>query len=142
MIYFKYLYYILNHKWDVGIECIKLKLYWHAITHDLSKFYPSEFKAYAKHFYAGPNRSLFETAWCLHQHRNKHHWEYWVKADGHTVPMPEQYVKQMVADWKGMARNKKFDPAGIFYIKNKYKMKLHKQTKACILKLLYEEIYD
>jgi len=134
--YLKCLLYLIEHKWNVGIECIKLGLYWHAITHDLSKFLPSEFIPYAKHFNAGPQRKLFETAWCRHQNRNAHHWDYWVKADGHAVPMPKKYVKQMIADWNGMGR--KFnDNASIFYEKNKHKMKLHKETVKCIKETLY-----
>lgn len=126
--YWKYFKYILEHKLNVGIECLKMKLYWHSITHDLSKLYYSEFKAYANYFYGKvPNRLLFETAWCLHQHRNKHHWDYWVKATGGPVPMPTKYVKQMIADWRGMSR--KFgDTADEYYNSNKTKMILHKKT--------------
>jgi len=140
MIYLKYLYHLIEHKWRVGVECIKMGLYWHALTHDLSKFYPSEFIAYTKHFYAGPRRSLFETAWCHHQNRNKHHWHYWVKSDGHAVPMPEKYVRQLVADWRGLGKQKGFDSAGIFFTKNKHRMVLHKKTRSLILTTLYEDI--
>lgn len=133
--YWKYFCYIIEHKWNVGIECVKMGLYLHAFTHDLSKLYPSEFISYAKHFYNGPNRKLFETAWCLHQNRNKHHWDYWVKADGHAVPMPNKHVKQMIADWRGMSR--KFgDTAEEYYMLNKHKMRLHKETKCLISKIL------
>lgn len=131
-IYFKY---VIEHKWNVGIECLKMGLFWHAITHDLSKFLPSEFIPYAKHFCAGPNRKLFEIAWCIHQHRNKHHWDYWVKADGNAVPMPRKYVKQMIADWRGMSR--KFgDTAVEYYVGNKKRMILHKDTVVIIEDIL------
>lgn len=47
----KYLWYILRHKYYVSIECFKQGLIWQGITHDMSKFLPSEFKAYAEYFY-------------------------------------------------------------------------------------------
>jgi hypothetical protein len=49
--YLKYLLYVLEHKWNVGIECLKMGMPLHALTHDLSKFRPSEFIPYAKYFY-------------------------------------------------------------------------------------------
>jgi len=49
--YILYLKYIIRHKWYVGIECFKMGVYWRGITHDLSKFLPSEFIPYAKYFY-------------------------------------------------------------------------------------------
>lgn len=63
--YYKYLKYILEHKKNVFIECIKLamkhkgklrvQLIVHAFTHDLSKFLPCEFIPYAKYFYSEKN---------------------------------------------------------------------------------------
>ena len=49
--YLKYFLYVLEHKKNVGIECIKEGRYIHAITHDMSKFRPSEFIPYARFFY-------------------------------------------------------------------------------------------
>ena len=74
--YWKYFCYICNHKWNVGIECLKSGLYTHALTHDLSKFLPSEFIPYAKFFHF-KNRAInykqsdesdlnFQQGWCLH----------------------------------------------------------------------------
>ena len=49
--------------------------------------------------------------------------------------MPRKYIKQMVADWRGMAR--KFgDTARIFYEKNKHKMVLNNETVIALEKLL------
>ncbi|WHX42787.1 DUF5662 family protein [Mesobacillus sp. AQ2] len=51
--------------------------------HDLSKFYPREFFPYARKFYSEKKLSVedelrWRYAWLTHQHKNKHHWEYWV----------------------------------------------------------------
>jgi len=50
--YIKYFFYIIEHKFNVGIECFNMGLYWHAFTHDLSKFLPDEFFPYANWFYS------------------------------------------------------------------------------------------
>ena len=135
--YWKYFLYILEHKKNVGIECFKMGMPIHAITHDLSKFLPSEFIGYAKYFYGNKEKYKkdFDSAWLLHQHRNKHHWDYWVKSDTHPVSMPKKYVKQMIADWRGMGR--KFnDTAESFYNKNKDRFIMHIETEFCINELI------
>lgn len=139
--YWNYFKYIIEHKFNVFIECMKMGMFIHAFTHDLSKFRPSEFFPYARYFYAEKRikeynnytgiQQDFEKAWMLHQKRNKHHWNYWISISGknkiNSVPMPGKYVKQMIADWKGMS--KKFgDTATSFYLKNKDKMILHNIT--------------
>ena len=148
--YYNYLRYLLEHKWNVGIECIKSHQYVHAITHDLSKFLPSEFIPYARFFHK-KNRTTnyniadesdidFQIAWLHHQKRNKHHWNYWVsvtrKNEIIPIPMPKKYVKQMIADWDGMSR--KFGGSTIeYYIKNRYNFILHEET----IKTIYECLY-
>lgn len=139
--YLKYFLYILDHKKNVGIECIKHGLYIHAITHDLSKFYPSEFIPYAKFFYEkdrfknykqnDENDLNFLRGFVHHQSRNKHHWNYWVsvtrKNEIEPVPMPIKYVEQMVCDWKGMSRKFGGDPRD-YFLENKHNMILHDET--------------
>ena len=143
--YFKYLLYILEHKWNVLIECWKDGLYLHGITHDLSKFRPSEFIPYARFFHR-KNRSKsykksdeddidFQTGWNLHQKRNRHHWNFWVsvtrKEEIIPLPMPKKYVKQMICDWKGMSR--KFGGTWQkYYDENKENFILHPTTKLLI----------
>ena len=139
--YWKYLKYVLEHKKNVGIECLKMGLFLHAITHDLSKFRLSEFVPYARFFYSkdrynsykksdedDPN---FEKGWNHHQKRNKHHWNYWVSITEEYGPvpieMPMKYVKQMIADWNGMSR--KFGGSTKDYFgKNRERMILHPKT--------------
>lgn len=138
MKFFKYLKYVLIHKHHVAVECLKMGLFWHAITHDLSKFRPSEYFPYMENFYGeNVNRKAMTQAWLFHKNRNPHHWDFWVKGDGTAIPMPEKYVKQMIADWKGMGRQPGFDSAGKYYIKTKYRMHLHKETIKLIHKYLF-----
>jgi len=147
--YWKYLKYILEHKKNVGIECLKMRMPIHAITHDLSKFRPSEFIPYAKFFYAkdrannykasDENDPNFQKGWNHHQKRNKHHWNYWVSVTRaeEIIPteMPMRYVKQMVADWNGMSR--KFGGTTLEYVRrNRGDMLLHPMTAMRILELL------
>ena len=140
--YWSYLKYILQHKKNVGIECFKMGMPLHAITHDLSKFRPSEFIPYAKFFYAKDRTNNykkfdeddlnFQTGWNHHQKRNKHHWNYWVSVTRTEMliplEMPMQHVRQMVADWNGMSR--KFGGSTKdYYTKNCGDMILHPITK-------------
>ncbi len=134
------------------IECWKEGLYFHGFTHDLSKFRPSEFMPYARYFYGDyisntvlnnvsciENKSKiktkeiikeeFERAWELHYKRNKHHWNHWIICNGEIlIDMPEKYIKQMICDWKGMAR--KFGgTAQEFYMKNYDKIQLTRKSR-------------
>lgn len=84
-----YFRYVLRHKWFVFVAAIWLRVpIWNAIFHDWTKFRPSEWLDYAWTFYK-PDGSKqyaespeFAHAWMLHQHRNKHHWQRWLKVDG------------------------------------------------------------
>lgn len=103
--YIACLKYILEHKKNVFETCWKNKLYLHAFTHDLSKFSPKEFFAYAKYFYLDKEKYKedFENAWKYHYRNNRHHWNYWVDEKGNSIDIPRKYLKQMIADWEGMA---------------------------------------
>ena len=147
--YWKYFCYVVEHKWNVLIECFKSGQFLHGIAHDLSKFLPSEFIPYARFFHdtdrtktykkSDENNENFQKGWCYHQKRNKHHWNYWVsvtrKDEIVAVPMPRKYIKQMIADWNGMSR--KF--GGLtkdYYLKNKGQMILHSETIKIIENML------
>jgi hypothetical protein len=124
MKHWKYLKYLLKHKWYVAVECWKRGLYLHAITHDLSKFRPSEWLPYAQYFYGTWNRiepddfvywmgrdkvqRPFDVAWLKHQHRNKHHWQHWVlkEDEGRTkaLAIPHKVILQMACDWIGASK--------------------------------------
>ena len=143
--YWEYFKYVMEHKRNVFLVCRKQKgMFWHGVFHDLSKFHPKEFKAYAWKFYGGEQASRallkqtgmeklciskedveeeFQKAWTHHYTHNKHHWNYWIGRD-----MPEKFIRQMICDWKAMSR--KFgDTAQAFYIKNYNKMDLTWQTR-------------
>jgi hypothetical protein len=147
--YIKYLWYIIRHKWFVFIECCKYGLVWRGIVHDMSKLRPSEFIPYAKYFYGEWDiytkayiNDAFDKAWLLHQHRNPHHWQYWVlrEDDGgtKTVPIPMKYIKEMVADWRGAGRaiNGKESNVYEWYDKNKSKMVIWHHTRHRIENIL------
>lgn len=154
--YFQYLNYILKHKWFVFLECVKLGIIWRGIIHDWSKFLPSEFIPYARHFYSNKKQkrdetgyykpydtgdSEFDFAWFLHQKRNRHHWQFWVmvrdndddKGDIKVLDMPLIYRKEMLADWRGASRAQGFGGrVKKWYDKNGSKMKLHSNTRLWI----------
>ena len=128
VIYARYFWYILVHKYYVGVELAKLGLYRAMITHDLSKFSPAEFSAYAMKFKSSVNSKIiddnFDRAWEHHKKWNRHHWQHWG-----GKPMPDRYVKEMIADWEAMGRvfgGCAFD----YFVKNQYKMNLHPETVA------------
>jgi hypothetical protein len=89
----KYFKYICRHKWFVFLAGLKVKCsLYRLLVHDLSKFLPSEIFAYNKYFYSGCKCKgtvyNFNRAWLYHQHRNKHHWQYWIlNEDNPEVPV-------------------------------------------------------
>lgn len=107
---FKHLKTVVTHRRLVRQHCFKAGLYWQGLTHDLSKFSPTEFFVSCR-MYQGtrsPNeaeRELkgYSTAWMHHKGRNKHHFEYWTDYDPKTrkmegVKMPLIYVAEMFCD--------------------------------------------
>ncbi len=96
---------IMTHKYYVFIECMEYGMIWQGLTHDLSKFRPSEFRL--GQFYAGNQSPIniekklygYSISWVEHTNRNKHHWEHWVdRTNGKIAPIPEKYIKEMVCD--------------------------------------------
>lgn len=96
--YFQYLKYVLEHKKNVFKACRRRGLKLHALTHDLSKFTPSEFIPYARWFNGKYGVAIkdkldgvsdevrdkhmmleqkFNNALLHHYQHNKHHWNYW-----------------------------------------------------------------
>ena len=107
--------YLTRHKWYVYKAGRKLGVgRYQLLIHDLSKFYPDEWFAYANHFFShklkdGSHRTgsddAFDKAWLYHQKRNKHHWQFWVhiydtsEVVCRATEMPRKYAQEMVADW-------------------------------------------
>lgn len=97
--HWQYLKYVLRHKWFVFKACLQLGVpLWIAILHDWDKFLPDEWLPYARTFYApdGTKRYQenvdFARAWMKHQHRNKHHWQYWLMVDGIPLSATDMLV--------------------------------------------------
>jgi len=69
----------------------------------------AELMPYVCNFYLDKkNQESFNRAWNHHLKWNKHHWQYWVLIldDGGSIclPIPEKYIREMVADWLGASR--------------------------------------
>ena len=101
---------ITRHRWQVRKGCFQVGLYWQGLTHDLSKYSPTEFSVGAKYYQGtrSPNGAEreekgYSEAWMHHKGRNKHHFEYWTDMNRATrryesVPMPRKYLVEMVMD--------------------------------------------
>lgn len=111
----KYFWITLKHKWFVLVAGLRISVpLYLLVLHDWTKFTPAELPHYDRQFFGKADDPLgFSIAWNHHQKNNKHHWEYWVPISGHTrggyqdlqpLPMPEKYIREMVADWFGAAR--------------------------------------
>jgi len=159
--HFKYLSYVIRHKFWVGYYCFKEGLIWRGLVHDCSKFLPSEWFAYASYFY-GPKAEehwktrkegsgyykpyqtgdqKFDFCWLLHQKRNDHHWQWWVLPEDEggvfALPMKEAAWKELIADWRGASRAQGYgDNTIAWYKEHKNKMQLHKDTRLKIEKEL------
>lgn len=109
---------ITRHRHIVMRNCFKVGLYWQGLTHDLSKYSPTEFLQGARYYQGtrSPNNAEREAtglskSWLHHKGRNRHHFEYWIDytleetEDGRAtgrglggMPMPRRYVAEMVMD--------------------------------------------
>ena len=156
--YIKYIKKVLTHKWFVFVEACKLGIPWLGLIHDASKFLPDEFFAYARYDFTkfGNNdkekQRAFDLAWLKHQKRNRHHWQYWLLMNDsglatrgepgpmkqvEPLPMPERYVREMVADWSGVGLAINGDPnPSEWYEANKEKMIMRDRTRRRVEELL------
>ncbi len=101
---------ITAHRIEVMKGCFRMGLYRQGLTHDLSKYSPSEFWNGAKYYQGvrSPNAAEredkgYSEAWMHHKGRNRHHYEYWTDMSRVTktyeaMPMPRKYLAEMVAD--------------------------------------------
>ena len=105
---------IRTHRRWVRRYCFMAGLYWQGLTHDLSKYSPSEFWE-SVNYYQGTSSPIlackkdkgYSMAWFHHRGRNKHHWEYWVDDFDHgMIPklMPERYAIEMFCDFLAAGR--------------------------------------
>ena len=101
---------ITHHRHLVRQYCFRLGLYYQGLTHDLSKYSPSEFWRGVKYYQGdrSPNdaerrENGVSLAWLHHKGRNRHHWEYWTDYSMAQmryvpVPMPRRYMAEMICD--------------------------------------------
>ena len=99
-----------RHRHLVRKYCFRLGLYWQGLTHDLSKYSPTEFWRSAKYYqgYRSPNDQErlvngVSLSWLHHKGRNKHHFEYWIDFSRTSqgiagAKMPVNYLVEMVMD--------------------------------------------
>ena len=146
---------ITRHKILVMKECFKIGLYKQGLTHDLSKYSPTEFLVGCKYYQGNrsPNNAEREEtgvskAWLHHKGRNRHHFEYWidysVEKDGNPMtgmPMPRKYIAEMMMD--RMAASKIYNGKNYndhfplqYYEKGKHHYMMHPQTEKDLVKLL------
>ncbi len=117
---------ITRHRLIVMAGCFRVGLYWQGLTHDLSKYTPTEFLQ-GMRFYQGvrsPNaaereKKGYSEAWMHHKGRNRHHYEYWTDMNMTTrvyeaVPMPRRYLVEQVMDRRAACivyQGKNYTPA-------------------------------
>ncbi len=151
-----------RHRRLVRHYCFQLGLYWQGLTHDLSKYSPTEFWRSVKYYqgYRSPNdqeriENGVSLSWLHHKGRNRHHFEYWIdyclNPDGSVYmggcKMPIKYVAEMFCDRIAACRvyqGDKYTDASAYeyYQHSRGHILIHAETDALInrwLLLLKEE---
>lgn len=147
MKFFKHLFTITKHRRLVRKGCFKIGLYKQGLTHDLSKFSPSEFIPGVKYFQGdrSPNTAEredigYSSAWLHHKGRNKHHYEYWVDYNSSvegvmvSVKMPKKYLLEMIMDRIAASKvykGKDYDDSCPlqYFNRGKDRIPIHEETK-------------
>ncbi len=102
----KHLGLVNKHRFEVFKLCCKCGLFWRGLTHDLSKYSPTEFWESVKYF-SGDHSPIVESrrvngyslAWIHHKNRNKHHLEYWFdRENAQQMIIPYKYVVESLCD--------------------------------------------
>ena len=144
---------IIKHRRMVIKHCKKAGILKQGLTHDLSKFSPTEFKPGAKYFQGNrsPNEGEreeygYSLAWIHHKGRNKHHFEYWTDYNAKTrvmepVKMPIKYVKEMFCDRVAASKiymKENYDSSCPlkYFMRSKGKRMIHPETSDFLEKLL------
>ena len=154
MYFWAHLKTIHRHRALVRKYCFRLGLYWQGLTHDLSKYSPTEFLPGVRYYQGdhSPNdqqRKMYgySASWLHHKGRNRHHFEYWTdySPDGSGitgVEMPPKYVAEMFCDrlaasrvYRGEAFTQE-DPYRFFLRGKGRNLLLHPATEALLESLL------
>ena len=137
---------ITKHRWLVLKGCFRVGLYAQGLTHDLSKYSPTEFRMGAKYYQGtrSPNAAEredkgYSEAWMHHKGRNRHHYEYWTDMNRETkryepIVMPRRYLVEMVMDRRAACKTYEgaaYIPASpLNYLDRSWEKKLlHPQTE-------------
>ena len=137
---------ITHHRHLVRKGCFAVGLFWQGLTHDLSKYTPTEFRVGARYFQGNrsPNGAEreekgYSEAWMHHKGRNRHHYEYWTDLSLQTnryesIPMPRKYLAEMVMDriaaCKTYRKSAYTDGAALEYLENsRERLLMHPETK-------------
>ncbi|MBR5982073.1 MAG: catalase [Firmicutes bacterium] len=105
---------VARHRRLVRRNCFRCGIPFQGLTHDLSKYAPTEFLKGARYYQGtqSPNNAErkdtgVSLAWLHHKGRNKHHYEYWTdyvfpegaaRPDYGPVRMPNRYILEMFCD--------------------------------------------
>ena len=137
---------ITHHRWLVMLGCFHVGLVRQGLTHDLSKYAPTEFLVGARYYQGtrSPNSAEredkgYSEAWMHHKGRNRHHYEYWTDLSPVTrvyeaVPMPRKYLVEMVMDriaacktYQG--KDYRDDAALNYFLKSRERTLMHPETR-------------
>ena len=147
---------ITRHRHLVCRYCLRVGLVWQGLTHDLSKYSPTEFWRGAKYYqgYRSPNDAERKAtgvslAWLHHKGRNRHHYEYWIdyvfNPDGSVGyggnRMPLRYVAEMFCDRVAASRiyqGEAYTDASAweYYARSKDLLMIHPESRAELEKML------
>lgn len=137
---------ITHHRILVMCGCFRVGLYLQGLTHDLSKYSPTEFLTGAKYYQGtrSPNSAEreekgYSEAWMHHKGRNRHHYEYWTDMNRQTrnyesVPMPRKYLVEMVMDRRAACKvyqGKDYHPGSEleYFLRSRERELMHEKTK-------------
>lgn len=154
--HWRYLKYVLRHKWYVFLACLEYGLLWRGIKHDWHKFLPDEWGPYSGYDFSkglpkttgyihelDPDEVEFNIAMNKHHNRGDHHWEHWLlrNKDGSTLalPMPEICAKEMIADWRGAGLAQGRPKTWEWYLLNRDNIQLHRKTRMLIEYELHQQ---
>ena len=137
---------ITHHRFLVMAGCFRVGLIRQGLTHDLSKYSPTEFWEGARYYQGNrsPNAAEredkgYSEAWMHHKGRNRHHYEYWTDMNRQTrsyesVPMPKRYLAEMVMDRIAACKTyegKAYTPASAlnYFLKSRERGLMHPKTR-------------
>ena len=137
---------ITKHRFLVCAGCFRVGLIAQGLTHDLSKYSPTEFLAGAKYYQGSrsPNAAEredkgYSEAWMHHKGRNRHHYEYWTDMNRQTrtyepIAMPRKYFVEMIMDRRAacmtyQGKAYRDDSPLIYFEESREKDLMHPETR-------------